>query len=202
MVSRLGKIAPVMLKRSVTVGIIFFLIFTFLRHAGSILVQNDPRQAEVLVVLAGGDNDSRYWHAVELLKRGYGNAIVLDVLAARLTYGRPDTELAAEFISRTAPGHATVCPVMADSTFDETRGVARCLEPLHAHSILLVTSDFHTRRALSVFRHKLPDYQWTVAAADDPLQFGTKWWTRREWAKTTLLEWQRLLWWNLVDRWR
>jgi hypothetical protein len=40
-----------------------------------------------------------------------------------------------------------------------------------------------------------------MAAAYDGAQFGTHWWTRRQWAKTVLDEWLRLLWWSVVDRW-
>jgi hypothetical protein len=41
-----------------------------------------------------------------------------------------------------------------------------------------------------------------VAAARDDTQFGTRWWTDRQWAKTCLDEWLRLIWWNGVERWR
>jgi uncharacterized SAM-binding protein YcdF (DUF218 family) len=65
-----------------------------------------------------------------------------------------------------------------------------------------VTSDYHTRRALAVFSRRLPQYQWNVAAAHNPLQFGDAWWTDREWAKATFDEWSKLAWWEAIDRWR
>jgi uncharacterized SAM-binding protein YcdF (DUF218 family) len=68
--------------------------------------------------------------------------------------------------------------------------------------VLIVTSEFHTRRALSIFRRRLPQYEFSVAAAHDPAHFGTAWWTRREWAKVTFDEWVKLIWWEAVDRWR
>jgi uncharacterized SAM-binding protein YcdF (DUF218 family) len=67
---------------------------------------------------------------------------------------------------------------------------------------LLVTSDWHTMRARSIFRHRLPQYHWSVAAAKDPRLFGVRWWHRREWAKITFNEWLKVIWWNAVDRWR
>ncbi|HYX53957.1 MAG TPA: hypothetical protein VE783_10945, partial [Candidatus Limnocylindrales bacterium] len=60
----------------------------------------------------------------------------------------------------------------------------------------------HSRRALSIFRKKLPQHHWSVAAALDPDVFGTHWWQHREWAKMTFLEWLKTLWWDGVDRWR
>ncbi len=63
----------------------------------------------------------------------------------------------------------------------------------------MVTSDYHTRRALSIFRHELPQYQFSVAAAHDPQQFGISWWKHRQWAKLNFDEWIRAVWWYGVD---
>jgi uncharacterized SAM-binding protein YcdF (DUF218 family) len=80
--------------------------------------------------------------------------------------------------------------------------VARCLQPLNVHRVLIVTSDYHTRRALSIYSRRLPQYQWSVAAARNPAQFGNAWWTDREWAKVAFDEWSKLIWWEAVDRWK
>ena len=85
---------------------------------------------------------------------------------------------------------------------DEARQVRRCLDTVDARSVLVVTSEYHTRRALSVFRHTFPGRSIGVAGAIEPDQFGVLWWRHREWAKVTLNEWARLLWWECVDRWR
>jgi hypothetical protein len=29
-----------------------------------------------------------------------------------------------------------------------------------------------------------------------------QWWQHREWAKVNFEEWSKLIWWELVDRWR
>ena len=68
-------------------------------------------------------------------------------------------------------------------------------------SILVVTSNYHTRRALSILEKRLPQYHFSIYAAPDPYFFGERWWQTREWAKTTFSEWQRYLWWQFVDRW-
>jgi len=96
----------------------------------------------------------------------------------------------------------SVCPIAGFSTIAEADDVSRCLHPLGAHRVLIVTSEFHTRRALLIFRHRLPQYQFSVAAARGSGSFGDAWWTNREWAKTTLDEWLKMLWWEAVDRWR
>jgi uncharacterized SAM-binding protein YcdF (DUF218 family) len=67
---------------------------------------------------------------------------------------------------------------------------------------LIVTSDYHTRRALRTFQREAPDYEFSVAAAYDANEFGGQWWRHRQWAKVNFEEWLRLIWWELVDRWR
>ena len=69
-------------------------------------------------------------------------------------------------------------------------------------TVLIVTNDFHTRRVFSIFRRRLPQYHWSVAAAHDDYFFGLPWWHKREWAKTNLTEWEKLLWWELWESWQ
>ena len=46
-----------------------------------------PAHSDVMLVLAGGRGDWRYWHAVQLLKQGCANRILLDVAAREEKYG-------------------------------------------------------------------------------------------------------------------
>src|ERR1019366_613805 len=105
-------------------------------------------------------------------------------------------------ISGTAAGKAHVCPIRGDSTFEEAAQVDKCVSQYDARSVLLVTSDYHTRRALATFKRILPRYQWSVAASEDSAEFGKNWWEHREWAKQTVTEWSKFIWWEAVDQWR
>ena len=69
-------------------------------------------------------------------------------------------------------------------------------------SVLLVTNDFHTRRALSIFRTRLLQYHWSSAAVSGTERFGEPWWRNREWAKVYLSESEKLVWWELAESWR
>jgi uncharacterized SAM-binding protein YcdF (DUF218 family) len=95
-----------------------------------------------------------------------------------------------------------VCPTVQDSTFGEAADVNRCLARLNLSSVLIVTSNFHTRRALGIFQKRLPQYHWSVAAASAPYHYADQWWKHRAWAKTVLDEWEKFAWWELVDQWR
>jgi uncharacterized SAM-binding protein YcdF (DUF218 family) len=82
------------------------------------------------------------------------------------------------------------------------KNAENCLAGIDSRRVLIVTSDFDSRRVLSIFRHRLPTDEFSVAAARDQEQFGVHWWTRRQWAKTFLDEWLRLIRWKAVDQWR
>jgi uncharacterized SAM-binding protein YcdF (DUF218 family) len=175
-------------------------------RSGSFLVLDNPEKSDALVVLGGDQGDLRYWHGLELLRNGYGSHLVLDTYGS-LIYGRSYSELAAGFVARTAGdqvSRVSLCTIEYDSTKQETGDVGRCLSRLRPapHSVLLVTDDYHTRRALSIFRDRLPQYHWSTAASHNPYFFGLPWWKHREWAKTYALECQKLLYWEVFDRWR
>jgi uncharacterized SAM-binding protein YcdF (DUF218 family) len=177
-----------------------------LLHSGGYLVVNHPERSGVIVVLAGDHNDLRYWRGLELLREGYAQRMLVDAPADRI-YGRTYAEYAADFVAQSAGENRpqiSVCAVMNDSTVQESSDIRRCLDRLGfvPQSVLLVTNDYHTRRALSILRSRLPQYRWSAAAVNDTALFGELWWRNREWAKIYVYEWEKLLWWKLFESWR
>ena len=170
--------------------------------AGKWLVADEPCRSDVILVLAG-ETGRRPERALQLLEQGYGRRVVIDVPAGATIFRFSAIELAKEYVQSLPRAAAiSICPIEGLSTKEEARDAEKCLAGEPAASVLLVTSDFHTRRALKIFRHELPARSFSVTGAYDDTQFGSRWWTHRQWAKTAVDEWLRLLWWNLVDRWR
>jgi hypothetical protein len=161
-----------------------------------------PEHADVIVVLAG-ETDRRPARALDLLREGYAPRILLDVPVGAKVYNREMLAIAEAYV-QTLPERQQIgiCPIKGLSTKAESKDIAQCLANTHPQRILVVTSDYHTRRALSVFRREFPDCHLSVAAASDPTQFGAKWWAHRQWAKINFDEWLRMVWWEAVDRWR
>jgi len=171
-------------------------------RAGSFLVVDDPRPSDIIVVLAG-ETDRRPVRALELLDQGYARRVMIDVPAEARIYTYTQLDLAQQYVqSLPQAANVTVCPTEGLSTKEETRDVEKCLAGESGGRVLIVTSDFHTRRALSIFRRELHGRTFSAAASRDSTQFGARWWTHRQWAKTLVDEWLRLLWWNIVDQWR
>jgi hypothetical protein len=181
---------------------LLFIVLTLASQAGRFLVVDEPQKSDAIVVLAG-ETKVRPKHGLELLHQGLASHVFLDAETREVIYDQPLVEIAQRYISGLAESdRVSVCPIEGFSTFAEADDANRCLRTLGAHRILIVTSEFHTRRARMIFRHRLPEYEISVAAARNPTQFGEAWWTNREWAKTVLDEWMKLAWFEAVDRWR
>jgi DUF218 domain-containing protein len=177
------------------------LLGLFAAKAARFLVVDAPRPSDVIVVLAG-ETDRRPARALELLQQGYGKRVLIDVPAESNIYTFTQLDLAQKYVQSLPQAAAvSVCPIVGLSTKAETQDVEKCLTRMNAGTVLIVTSEFHTRRALSIFRRELRGRTFAMAAAYDSAQFGTHWWTHRQWAKTVVDEWLRLLWWSVVDRW-
>lgn len=182
--------------------LITFLFFAAARNAARFLVVDEPTNSDAIVVLAGETN-TRPEEGLKLLNQGFGQHVFFDAEERNLIYDEQLVDIAHRYIEkRSEANRVSVCVIFGSSTFAEVRDVNRCLQSVAAHRVLIVTSDFHTRRAGMIFRHGLPQYDIHTAAAHNEFQFGEKWWTSREWAKTTLDEYLKMTWWELVDRWR
>lgn len=187
------------------IAVLAVCAFIFLQP-GRFLIVNNPEKSDAIVVLGGDSADQRYWRGMELLRAGYARHMFVDATTG-ITYGHSFVDLAKDYVAHTAGANAaqvSVCPIVGDSTKIEAQQVNACLQTMQPppQSVIIATDDYHTRRALSIFRTELPQYRWTAAAARAEFLFGLPWWKNREWAKTYLTEWEKLFWWELVDRWQ
>ena len=177
-------------------------LMVLLAHAGKMMVIDSPQPSDVIVLLAG-ETDSRPARALELLDQGYAPRLLIDVPVDDRIFGFTIEQLAEHYEhSRPEAARLGICPIVGLSTREESHDVERCLAKEQGTRILIVTSDYHTHRALSIFRHEIRGKTFSIAAAYDSTQFGTRWWTHRQWAKTWFDEWLRWFWWALVERWR
>jgi uncharacterized SAM-binding protein YcdF (DUF218 family) len=193
-------------KSLIAVAIAIPVVGFGMLHSGDYLVVNRPEPSDVIVVLAGDHNDLRYWRGLEFLRKGYGQRMVVDAPSDRI-YGQTYAEHAAKFVAQTAGGERSqinICSITNDSTVQEASNISDCLAQIHPkpRSVLLVTNDFHTRRALSILSLRVSQYRWSAAAVSDTAIFGEPWWRHREWAKTYIYEWEKLLWWRCFESWR
>jgi DUF218 domain len=189
------------LRAAVVLVVLGLCLLFFAVNAGKVLVMDAPEPSDIILVLAG-ETDHRPAKAIEMLHRGYGRRVLLDVPAEAKIFGFTDIQLAQAYVRDLHDaGSVDICPIKGLSTKAESHDVLGCLSHEQGSRILIVTSDYHSRRALDIFQHEIPGKHFSVAAAYDDHEFGPRWWTHREWAKTCFAEWAKTIWWNAVDRW-
>jgi uncharacterized SAM-binding protein YcdF (DUF218 family) len=84
-------------------------------------------------------------------------------------------------------------PHKATSTKQEAQVIIVELRRLGARSFLLVTSDYHTRRAGGYFRKVADGLSMRVIAAPDETFRWNSWWRNREGQKIFYMEWSKTI---------
>src|SRR5262252_7970062 len=110
----------------IVLSIVAVTVFGF--NAGRALVLDSPQQSDLILVLAG-ETDIRPNLALELLRRGYGRRVLIDVPAQAKIYAYSQVELAKQYIHGLPEGAAIqICPILGLSTREESHDVATCLK--------------------------------------------------------------------------
>ena len=140
---------------------------------GHMLVVEKPRKADAIVIV-GGEGNLRVQRGLQLLREGYAPRLVLTGSATWHLFGRTEADLALQFVEQLEPSLAQVTSVVkitAQCTWEEAAEVKEFLSPMGVDSVLLVTSEYHSRRALSIFRRMLPDIACGIVAVPEPNLF-------------------------------
>lgn len=178
-----------------------------LHFGGYILVRSDPipEHSDVALMLVGGDSavEARLNEAVRLQREGKVDHVMLSVGRAYfLGEWLPDL-LRRHVIDIYGPdiSHKVfLCEVSneVDSTAEEAVQLRKCLVDQGWRSVVVVTSNYHTRRARIIWRKTLakaqPPIDLTVAGVSDGDFEARGWWRKRRYAKTWFLEITKLIW--------
>jgi len=159
---------------------------------GSFLVRQDgPAKAGLIVVLAGDQYGNRILKACELLREGYAPKALIS--GPCCYYG--DIESEAEIAFGTKHGcpadRLISFPVKAMNTVDEAAELTAELHRRGVHRFLVVTSNYHSRRAGNAFRRVADPSEFRVVAAPDRFFDPGNWWKDREGQKVVFLEWSK-----------
>ncbi|MGA2643956.1 MAG: ElyC/SanA/YdcF family protein [Candidatus Sulfotelmatobacter sp.] len=181
------------------------LLLGLLRFGGDILIADDPAPPRVnaAIVLQGSiaAEKIRIAGAMNLLQRGVADKAVLSV--PRESYwGQSIPPVARSYLERNygvdLASRFEFCemPGGVDSTLQEAEALSSCIRGYHWQSIVIVTSNYHTRRAGMLWRRITkadPNLHVWVEGVADP-EFQPPWWRHRQSAKVWLLESSKLVW--------
>lgn len=184
-------------------GIVYVSIDFWAPLPARFLIRTDPLEsAEVIVVLAGDGSGLRVEEAVRLLAAGWAPSMIVN--GSFSLYESRECDLGREYaIERGADADAVEAFCMAaDSTADEARLLDRELRDRQIRRALVVTSDFHTRRAGDIFRRAASGQVEYAFAASPTVGFdAASWWRTRPGREVVVIEWIKTLnsWVERVD---
>jgi uncharacterized SAM-binding protein YcdF (DUF218 family) len=190
------KRAARILVLAVLTVVVLALIFhnAFLRALGTYLVKaGPPEKADIALVLAGDAEGNRILKAAQLVRQGYVSKVLVSGPSG--IYGYHECDLAIPFAVKAGYPESYFLHFENDarSTQEEAHAAIARLRQLGMHSVLLVTSDYHTRRAGKIFRSAAPDLRFIVVAAPDTSFTPNGWWHNRQGEKIAFNEWVKTL---------
>jgi uncharacterized SAM-binding protein YcdF (DUF218 family) len=185
--------------------LLFFVLFCavvyFARHplmrfvAESWIVEDQLQSADALVVL-GDDNfyADRATRTAELFREGKAPLVVGSGRRLRPSAGIAEL-MEHDLIERGVPKEKIMrLAHNADGTQEEANAVLQLAIDRKWHSVIVVTSNYHTRRARYIFRHVFPrEIAVRIAGARDGDFDPQKWWEKRKSIKELTREFAGML---------
>lgn len=150
-----------------------------------------PRRADAIFVLGGDQYGERILHAAALARQGFAPKVYVSGPSG--IFDHYESDLSIEFARRRGYTDVTFVALENDckSTRDEAERYLPEFQRLGFQRILVVTSNFHTRRAGRIFRAvaREPEVHMIAAAARE---FRPEdWWLRRQDQKNLFMEWSK-----------
>lgn len=192
-----GQRGGIFLRFLFLICLLFFLVVLYfarhplLRLAGGFwVVEDSPQASDAIVILSDDDfSADRASRAAQLFKEGFAPRIV-----ASGRYLRPYASVADlmhhDLMDRGIPDSAIVrFPLRADDTLEEASALSQFLSSHGWKRVIVVTSNYHTRRARYIYERVLPPgFELRVVSAPDSEYDPDNWWRTREGEKIFLHE--------------
>ncbi len=176
----------------------------YLRPLGHFFVVSDPLEKSDAIIVLDGDYplDERLLHAIQLWQQGYAPVVILSAkLAQWQTFEDYPTWRHAMKL-KIFPADALLSAAHnADSTKGETAHLLKFVREHNFRKIIIVTSNYHTRRARGIFRKewKGSGVDVFISAAGSSKFHPEEWWVHREDSKTFFYEFSKTIWYLLME---
>jgi len=180
--------------------LLFFVIFCavlylarhpILRFAAEFWIIEDPIDKADAIIVLSDDNfyADRATRAAELLREGKAPVVVASGRRLRPSAGIAEL-MEHDLVERGVPRDRILRFAHdADGTREEAEALARFAKERKWRSVIVVTSNYHTRRARYIFRRVFPqDIEVRVASARDGDFDPQRWWEKRKSVKELMRE--------------
>ena len=130
----------------------------FAKNWRSLLLVESPVQNVDAIIVLGGEAQARPELAAKLYHQGVAPLIFV--------VGTGDNETGRRVLLRAGvPADRLVCETASESTLENALFTSPLLKQSGVRNALLITSPFHTRRALATFQQRIPEIRFHVASA-------------------------------------
>jgi uncharacterized SAM-binding protein YcdF (DUF218 family) len=165
---------------------------------GEFLVVSDPLEhGDLIYVLAGDFWGSRVLLGANLGSKGWAPKVIMSggLYTGGGYVNRYQGDLAVDFaVQHGYPrGLFISIPLELQSTIDEARAMGPVFHRLGARRVLLVTSNFHSRRAAQAFRLFLPEFEFRMEGSPDHTFEPHAWWKTPQQRHLLFAEYQKLV---------
>ena len=171
--------------------VIYLARHPIMRFAAESWIVNEPAAKADAIVVLGDDNfyADRATHAAELFRQGAAPVVVAS--GRRLRPSAGIVELMVHDLTERGVPKESILPLPSDSqnTREEATTIGRFAAEHHWKRLIVVTSNFHTRRARYIFEKVLPaGMEISIASARDGDFDPERWWEKRQSIKDFLGE--------------
>lgn len=167
-------------------GLVFVFRAPLLTAVAEGLIVNDPPQPADIIFLLNGDYNSRPFWAADLYEQNLAPLVVIarseDTPAVKLGLIPNDTDISVSVLEKNGvPADKIVVlswPGGVTSTFDEAAALHQYVNMTDISRVILVTSEFHSRRAKWIFGRELSGLPVRLEMAAVPYSTfdKTNWW--------------------------
>jgi uncharacterized SAM-binding protein YcdF (DUF218 family) len=189
----------------ILIPLAYFGYQPLLRYSAILLIVDEKPQPGDAIVILGGGEPGRAAEAAELFKSGLAPRVVITTEASSEEYQeflRKGITLVQSHENYVRVLHGMGVPAdsifqlktPSDDSIEEIRNIREFAQMNSWKSIIIVTSNYHTRRSRLIARYVLdPDIRFSVTAARTGGLAPDIWWTRRNQVRTFLIEFEKLV---------
>jgi uncharacterized SAM-binding protein YcdF (DUF218 family) len=173
-------------------GLLAFRQQVLIRLGESLVVSDPLEHADLIYVFAGDFWGSRVLLGANLGSKGWAPRVILSGGRYQNVYA---CDLSVDFAVQHGYPRSLFLPIRmeAQSTVDEARAMGPIFHRLGAKRIILVTSNFHSRRAEQVFRLFLPEFEFQMQGSAEGDFDPQAWWKTPQQRQLWFSEYQKIM---------
>lgn len=163
--------------------------------ADFLIIKDHLQKVDAIVVLSGDTMGGRVPKGVALFKEGYSRKIVM--IGGLIQWNTDEPDIMKKHAIALGLKESDILVVnQGKSTYAQAKRMLEIMKNNNFKSAIVVTSNFHTRRARYIFKKTFSKNKYNlIVSASDTKRFNpSRWWKNSGYAKILFYEYTKLLW--------